>query len=58
MIQFSRIVSNGFQGYGGPWDVAASASILLEAGGVLRSPTGGEHILKMGVGEVLCGNKV
>ena len=43
-------------GFGGPWDVAAGAVIIEEAGGVLRSHLGEPFVLKGGKGQVLCGN--
>ena len=42
-------------GFGGPWDVAAGAVIVQEAGGVLRDHLGGPFVLKAGKGQVLCG---
>ena len=46
-------------GFGGPWDVAAGAVIVAEAGGVVRAaaPGGAPFVLRHGRGDVLCGNK-
>ena len=48
-------------GFGGPWDVAAGALILTEAGGVVIDPAGVEskppgskHTLGMGLSLVGC----
>lgn len=43
-------------GFGGPWDVAAGAVIVEEAGGICRSHLGDSFVLKAGKGQVLCGN--
>tara|TARA_B110001452_G_scaffold5321_1_gene4997 strand:+ start:437 stop:1336 length:900 start_codon:yes stop_codon:yes gene_type:complete len=43
-------------GFGGPWDVAAGAVIVQEAGGVCRHHLGGPFVLQAGKGHVLCGN--
>ena len=43
-------------GFGGPWDVAAGAIIVEEAGGIVRSHLGEGFVLKAGKGQVLCGN--
>ncbi len=43
-------------GFGGPWDVAAGAIIVAEAGGVCLSHLGGEFQLMRGKGNVLAGN--
>ena len=44
-------------GFGGPWDPAAAAVIVTEAGGVvLDAPSGGAHRLMAGPGNVLCGH--
>jgi inositol-phosphate phosphatase/L-galactose 1-phosphate phosphatase len=43
-------------GFGGPWDVAAGAVIVKEAGGVCSDHLGGPFVLKAGKGQVLCGN--
>jgi fructose-1,6-bisphosphatase/inositol monophosphatase family enzyme len=45
------------QGFGGPWDVAAGKVIVEEAGGVLRSWSGDDFVLRAGKGDVLCGNR-
>ena len=42
-------------GFGGPWDVAAGAVIVQEAGGVCRHHLGGPFVLMAGKGHVLCG---
>jgi len=42
-------------GFGGPWDVAAGAVIVEEAGGVCRHHLGGPFVLMAGKGHVLCG---
>ena len=44
-------------GFGGPWDVAAGAIIVEEAGGICRNHLGQPFVLKAGKGQVLCGNK-
>ena len=43
-------------GFGGPWDVAAGAVIVQEAGGVVRMVKGEPFELRAGKGQVLCGN--
>ena len=43
-------------GFGGPWDVAAGAVLVQEAGGVCRHHLGGPFSLMTGKGHVLCGN--
>lgn len=43
-------------GFGGPWDVAAGAVLIEEAGGICRDHLGGPFVLKGGKGQVLCGN--
>ena len=43
-------------GFGGPWDVAAGAVLVEEAGGVCRHHLGGPFTLMAGKGQVLCGN--
>ena len=44
-------------GFGGPWDVAAGAVIVEEAGGICRDHLGAPFVLKAGKGQVLCGNR-
>ena len=44
-------------GFGGPWDVAAGAVLVREAGGILRDHLGGPFVLRQGKGQVLCGNE-
>jgi len=43
-------------GFGGPWDVAAGAVLIEEAGGVCTHHLGGPFVLMSGKGQVLCGN--
>lgn len=43
-------------GFGGPWDVAAGAVLVEEAGGVCRHHLGGPFVLMAGKGQVSCGN--
>lgn len=43
-------------GFGGPWDVGALV-LIEEAGGVIRSIDGGPFELKMGQGDIICGNE-
>ena len=44
------------EGFGGPWDVAAGAVIIEEAGGVCRSHLGSPFVLYAGKGTIMCGN--
>ena len=44
-------------GFGGPWDVAAGAVLIEEAGGICRDHLGGPFVLKSGKGQILCGNQ-
>ena len=51
----SRLDAYFEDGFGGPWDVAAGAVIVQEAGGVCRHHLGGPFVLMTGKGHVLCG---
>lgn len=44
-------------GYGGPWDVAAGAIIVSEAGGVNWTLEKEEMQLSVGEGQIICGNE-
>ena len=58
MMDVARGVLDAYfeDGFGGPWDVAAGAVIVQEAGGVVRMVKGEPFELRAGKGQVLCGN--
>lgn len=55
-VACGRLDAHFEDGFGGPWDVAAGAVLVEEAGGICRDHLGGAFVLKAGKGQILCGN--